>query len=120
MLNIGSGLIFFRVIFYFYKNINKVIKVKVKFFRLDGVKVGVFVSRSLYRFNFIGLILVKFDGIVGSILSLFGIDLLDGIFVFDIKFYVFGYDEVLGGDGRELLEFDISKNWFENVVFLKY
>ncbi|XP_068740191.1 tRNA (adenine(37)-N6)-methyltransferase-like [Montipora capricornis] len=108
------------VIFHFHKNTNKAIKAKVKPPRLDGAKVGVFASRSPHRPNPIGLTLAKLDGIVGSTLSLSGIDLLDGTPVLDIKPYVPGYDEAPGGYGRELLDFDISKNRFENVALSKH
>uniref|UniRef100_A0A2C9JMI1 TsaA-like domain-containing protein n=1 Tax=Biomphalaria glabrata TaxID=6526 RepID=A0A2C9JMI1_BIOGL len=80
------------IIFVFHKNNNTYTKAKVKPPRLDGLKVGVFSTRSPYRPNNIGLSLVKIDKVVGSSVYISGIDLLDGTPVLDIKPYIPDYD----------------------------
>ena len=56
---------FFRVIFLFHKNNNKYTKAKVQPPRLNGLKVGLFSTRSPYRPNPVGLSLLKLERIEG-------------------------------------------------------
>ena len=65
---------------------------KVKPPRLNGVKKGVFATRSPHRPCPIGLSLVKIDGIIDSTVYLSGVDLIDGTPVLDIKPYIPAYD----------------------------
>jgi hypothetical protein len=60
--------------------------------RLEGLKVGVFATRSPHRPNPIGLSIVKLDKIEKSTLYLSGIDLIDGTPILDIKPYLPEYD----------------------------
>jgi tRNA-Thr(GGU) m(6)t(6)A37 methyltransferase TsaA len=55
-------------------------------------KVGVFASRSQYRPNHIAVRLVKIMGIKGNVVSVEGLDGIDGSPVLDIKPYVPGFD----------------------------
>uniref|UniRef100_T1J9I1 TsaA-like domain-containing protein n=1 Tax=Strigamia maritima TaxID=126957 RepID=T1J9I1_STRMM len=68
-------------------------KSKVSPPRLNGIRVGVFSTRSPHRPNPIGLTLAKVDKIEGATLHLSNIDLLDGTPVLDIKPYIPTYDE---------------------------
>ena len=63
-------------------------KSKIRPPRLDGVRTGLFSTRTPHRPNQIGLSLVKLDRIVGDTLHLSAIDLCDGTAVLDLKPYV--------------------------------
>ncbi|XP_013389904.1 tRNA (adenine(37)-N6)-methyltransferase [Lingula anatina] len=80
------------VMFLFHMNNNKYTKAKVRPPRLNGVKVGVFSTRSPYRPNPIGLTLAKIEKIEGATIYISGIDMLDGTPVLDIKPYIYDYD----------------------------
>ncbi|CAH1254409.1 TRMO [Branchiostoma lanceolatum] len=82
------------VVFVFHMNEGEAVKAKVKPPRLDGVKVGVFATRSPHRPNPIGLTLAKLDKVEGDTLHLSGIDILDGTPILDIKPYIPVYDGV--------------------------
>lgn len=60
--------------------------------RLDGLKVGVFATRSPHRPCPIGLTLARLERIEGDTLHLTGIDLIDGTPILDIKPYIPDYD----------------------------
>ena len=60
--------------------------------RLNGVKKGVFATRSPHRPNPIGLTLCRLDSVRGRTLFLSGIDLVDGTPILDIKPYLPTYD----------------------------
>ena len=56
--------------------------------RLDGLKVGLFATRSPHRPNNLGLSLVRLERVDGHTLTLTGVDLVDGTPILDIKPYV--------------------------------
>ncbi|XP_078607796.1 uncharacterized protein LOC144879834 isoform X2 [Branchiostoma floridae x Branchiostoma japonicum] len=85
------------ILFVFHMNGGEAVKAKVKPPRLDGVKVGVFATRSPHRPNPIGLTLAKLDKVEGDTLHLSGIDILDGTPILDIKPYIPVYDGVSTG-----------------------
>ena len=62
-------------------------KTKIKPPKLDGVKMGVYATRSPHRFNPIGLSIAKLDKVEGRTIHLSGIDLIHGTPVLDIKPY---------------------------------
>ncbi|XP_051876027.1 tRNA (adenine(37)-N6)-methyltransferase isoform X1 [Pristis pectinata] len=80
------------IIFIFHKNGHQGYKAKVKPPRLNGLKTGVFSTRSPHRPNAIGLTLGKLDRIEGDTLYLSGIDMIQGTPVLDIKPYIPDYD----------------------------
>ncbi|XP_069777929.1 tRNA (adenine(37)-N6)-methyltransferase [Narcine bancroftii] len=80
------------IIFVFHKNGHHSSKAKVKPPRLNGLKTGIFSTRSPHRPNAIGLTLGKLDRIQGDTLYLSGIDMIQGTPVLDIKPYIPGYD----------------------------
>jgi tRNA-Thr(GGU) m(6)t(6)A37 methyltransferase TsaA len=93
------------VIFIFHENTNilrglrkdKVsssVKAKVRPPRLDGVKVGLFSTRTPHRPNPIGLSVARVDRIEGAVIHLSGIDIIDGTPVLDIKPYIPQYDSI--------------------------
>eukprot|EP01132_Coremiostelium_polycephalum_P009071 gene9071-11110_t len=63
------------------------VKAKVAPPRLDGVKVGLFSTRTPHRPNPIGLSVAKIDKVVGNAIYLSGIDLIDGTPILDVKPY---------------------------------
>lgn len=90
-VNFSQNLIF-RILFNFHKNEPTHKKAKVAPPRLNGVKIGVFASRSPHRPNPIGLSLVKIDKIEGNDIYFFGVDIVDETPVLDIKPYIPQYD----------------------------
>ncbi|XP_032809501.2 tRNA (adenine(37)-N6)-methyltransferase [Petromyzon marinus] len=80
------------ILFVFHKNGPTTAKAKVKPPRLNGLKVGVFSTRSPHRPNPIGLSLARLEKIEGGALYLSGIDMIDGTPVLDIKPYIPEYD----------------------------
>ncbi|XP_059830681.1 tRNA (adenine(37)-N6)-methyltransferase [Hypanus sabinus] len=80
------------IIFIFHKNGHQGYKAKVKPPRLNGLKTGVFSTRSPHRPNAVGLTLGKLDKIEGDTLYLSGIDMIQGTPVLDIKPYIPDYD----------------------------
>ena len=59
-------------------------------------QVGLFASRSPHRPNPLGLKLVALIGCRGNVLSVRGLDALDGTPVLDLKPYIPGYDSASG------------------------
>jgi tRNA (Thr-GGU) A37 N-methylase len=93
------------LLFVFHDNRNESVKDKVSPPRLEGIKVGVFSTRSPHRPNPIGLSVAKLDKVEGSTLHLSGIpifaklidkgiDLIDGTPILDVKPYIALYDSV--------------------------
>ncbi|XP_067839597.1 tRNA (adenine(37)-N6)-methyltransferase [Heptranchias perlo] len=80
------------IIFVFHKNGHQSYKAKVKPPRLNGLKTGVYSTRSPHRPNAIGLTLAKLDRIEGDTVYLSGIDMIQGTPVLDIKPYIPDYD----------------------------
>ncbi|XP_059499848.1 tRNA (adenine(37)-N6)-methyltransferase isoform X2 [Stegostoma tigrinum] len=88
------------IIFVFHKNGHQSFKAKVKPPRLNGLKTGVFSTRSPHRPNAIGLTLAKLDRIEGDTVYLSGIDMIQGTPVLDIKPYIPEYDAPRGAPPR--------------------
>eukprot|EP01116_Phalansterium_solitarium_P024210 TRINITY_DN8804_c0_g1_i1.p1 TRINITY_DN8804_c0_g1~~TRINITY_DN8804_c0_g1_i1.p1 ORF type:complete len:421 (+),score=123.49 TRINITY_DN8804_c0_g1_i1:14-1276(+) len=85
------------LIFVFHDNnrtTNSVYRPKVKPPRLNGMKVGVFSTRSPHRYNDIGLSLVRLERVDGDTLHLSGVDMIDGTPILDVKPYLPDYDAV--------------------------
>uniref|UniRef100_UPI00398E5F9D tRNA (adenine(37)-N6)-methyltransferase isoform X2 n=1 Tax=Pristiophorus japonicus TaxID=55135 RepID=UPI00398E5F9D len=80
------------IIFVFHENGHQSYKAKVKPPRLNGLKTGVFSTRSPHRPNAIGLTLAKLERIEGDTIYLSGIDMIQGTPVLDIKPYIPDYD----------------------------
>uniref|UniRef100_A0A8C4TJ18 tRNA (adenine(37)-N6)-methyltransferase n=1 Tax=Erpetoichthys calabaricus TaxID=27687 RepID=A0A8C4TJ18_ERPCA len=80
------------IIFVFHKNGHMNYKAKVKPPRLNGMKTGIFSTRSPHRPNAIGLTLAKLEQIKGDTIYLSGIDMIQGTPVLDIKPYIPEYD----------------------------
>ncbi|XP_030746558.1 tRNA (adenine(37)-N6)-methyltransferase-like [Sitophilus oryzae] len=80
------------ILFYFHKNDVTHIRAKVAPPRLNGIRTGVFATRSPHRPCAIGLSLVKIDRIMDNIIYFSGVDMVDMTPVFDIKPYIPQYD----------------------------
>ncbi|KAM8800833.1 tRNA (adenine(37)-N6)-methyltransferase [Rhynchonycteris naso] len=80
------------ILFVFHKNGHLSYKAKVQPPRLNGVKTGVFSTRSPHRPNAIGLTLAKLEKVEGGAIYLSGIDMIQGTPVLDIKPYIADYD----------------------------
>ena len=63
-------------------------KSKVSPPRLDGVKTGLFATRTPHRPNNLGLSLMRLDGVEKETLRLSGVDLVDGTPIIDVKPYL--------------------------------
>ncbi|XP_076830058.1 tRNA (adenine(37)-N6)-methyltransferase [Brachyhypopomus gauderio] len=83
------------LIFLFHKNGHMSYKAKVKPPRLNGLRVGVYSTRSPHRPNALGLTLARLEGIEGDTLHLSSVDLIAGTPVLDIKPYIPEYDSPL-------------------------
>ena len=62
-------------------------KTKITPPKLEGVKKGVFATRSPHRYNPIGLSIAKLDKVEGRTITISGIDLIHGTPILDIKPY---------------------------------
>lgn len=91
-LNSACNNLFCRIVFYFHANQNTHVKAKVAPPRLNGVRTGVFATRSPHRPTPIGLSLVKIDGVEDDCIFFSGVDMIDGTPVLDIKPYIPQYD----------------------------
>ncbi|XP_045879743.1 tRNA (adenine(37)-N6)-methyltransferase isoform X1 [Meles meles] len=80
------------ILFVFHKNGHLSCKAKVQPPRLNGIKTGVFSTRSPHRPNAIGLTLAKLEKVEGGAIYLSGIDMIHGTPVLDIKPYIAEYD----------------------------
>lgn len=85
-------MVFCRILFHFHKTSTLHIKAKVAPPRLNGLRTGVFASRSPHRPNAIGLSLVKIKNIIDDTIYFTGVDMIDGTPVLDIKPYIPHYD----------------------------
>jgi len=61
---------------------------------MDSTARGVFATRSPLRPNHIGLSIVELTDVTGNIITIRGIDVLDGTPLLDIKPYIAAFDEV--------------------------
>lgn len=86
---------FLRILFHFHKNDSTHVRAKVSPPRLNGVKTGVFATRSPHRPSPIGLSLVKIDRIMDNTIYFSGVDMVDQTPVLDIKPYIPQYDSPL-------------------------
>ncbi|XP_058067289.1 tRNA (adenine(37)-N6)-methyltransferase [Anopheles bellator] len=93
----------FWIIYHFHRHTDHT-KTKVAPPRLDGIRVGVFSTRSPHRPCPIGLSLVRLDKIEGSKVYFFGTDMVDGTPVLDIKPFIPQYDTPVKGNdiGNEM------------------
>lgn len=82
----------FRILFHFHKNDSTHIRAKVSPPRLNGLRTGVFATRSPNRPCPIGLSLVKIDRIMENCIYFSGVDMIDQTPVLDIKPYIPQYD----------------------------
>lgn len=80
------------IIFIFHKN-SQHPKAKVAPPRLNGVRTGVFATRSPHRPCPIGLSLVKIEKIVDNVIYFTGVDMIDQTPVLDVKPYIPQYDQ---------------------------
>lgn len=85
----------FRILFHFHKNDSTHIRAKVSPPRLNGIKTGVFATRSPHRPSPIGLSLVKIDRVMDNTIYFSGVDMVDQTPVLDIKPYIPQYDSPL-------------------------
>ncbi|XP_011623810.2 uncharacterized protein LOC18435423 isoform X1 [Amborella trichopoda] len=109
------------------KPTNSKFKAKVRVPRLKGGKMGVFATRSPHRPCPIGLTVAKIEGVHGCMVSLSGVDLVDGTPVLDIKPYLPYSDSIKGATVPEWLEeecnakalavstVDFSPSFFESL-----
>ncbi|XP_076268326.1 tRNA (adenine(37)-N6)-methyltransferase-like [Rhynchophorus ferrugineus] len=80
------------ILFHFHKNEATHVRAKVAPPRLNGIRTGVFATRSPHRPCPIGLSLVKIDRIMDRVIYFSGVDMIDQTPVFDIKPYIPHYD----------------------------
>lgn len=81
-----------RILFHFHKNDTTHTRAKVAPPRLNGLRTGVFATRSPHRPCPIGLSLVKIDRIMENTIYFSGVDMVDQTPVLDIKPYIPQYD----------------------------
>lgn len=86
---------FYRILFHFHKNELGHVRAKVAPPRLNGVRTGVFSTRSPHRPCPIGLSLVKIIKIEDYSIHFEGVDMVDQTPVLDIKPYIPHYDNPL-------------------------
>ncbi|XP_067002988.1 tRNA (adenine(37)-N6)-methyltransferase [Anabrus simplex] len=91
------------ILFHFHKNETTHVRAKVSPPRLNGVRTGVFGTRSPHRPSPIGLSLVSIDRVVESTVYFSGVDMLDGTPVLDIKPYIPQYDNPLHCDSSDVV-----------------
>lgn len=80
------------IIFHFHATESTNVPAKVAPPRLGGERRGVFSTRSPHRPCSLGLSLVKIDSIEGNKIHFFGVDMVNGTPVLDIKPYIPQYD----------------------------
>lgn len=80
------------ILYYFHKNESTHVRAKVAPPRLNGIRTGVFATRSPHRPCPIGLSLVKIEKVEDKTIFFSGVDMVDGTPVFDIKPYIPQYD----------------------------
>lgn len=80
------------ILFHFHKNESTHVRAKVAPPRLNGLRTGVFATRSPHRPCPIGLSLVKIEQVEERTIYFSGVDMVDGTPVLDIKPYIPQYD----------------------------
>lgn len=80
------------ILYHFHKNDSTHIRAKVAPPRLNGLRTGVFATRSPHRPCPIGLSLVKIEQIENHTIYFSGVDMVDSTPVLDIKPYIPQYD----------------------------
>ncbi|KAK4883903.1 hypothetical protein RN001_000174 [Aquatica leii] len=80
------------ILFHFHKNDSNHTRAKVSPPRLNGLRTGIFATRSPHRPCPIGLSLVKIDRIMENTIYFSGVDMIDQTPVLDIKPYIPRYD----------------------------
>lgn len=80
------------ILYHFHKNDSTHVRAKVAPPRLNGLRTGVFATRSPHRPCPIGLSLVKIDYVENHTVYFSGVDMVDGTPIFDIKPYIPQYD----------------------------
>ncbi|XP_057660966.1 tRNA (adenine(37)-N6)-methyltransferase [Diorhabda carinulata] len=80
------------LIFHFHRNDNSASKAKVAPPRLNGIRTGVFATRSPHRPAPLGLSLVKIDRVMDNVIYFSGVDMINETPVLDIKPYIPQYD----------------------------
>lgn len=99
-----EGFFYVILIYYFYRVRFKSFLVRLY---MDENYYGVFVMRVFVCLNFIGILIVRFVERCGNVLIVEDVDVLDGIFFLDIKFYVLEFDYREG----------VRIGWFEENVY---
>ncbi|KYR02683.1 hypothetical protein DLAC_00142 [Tieghemostelium lacteum] len=114
------------LIFVFHENTNTLrsvrkdrpstgVKAKVAPPRLDGIKVGLFSTRTPHRPNAIGLSVAKIDKVVGDTVYLSGIDLIDGTPILDIKPYSV-HDTVINPINPQWVTVPVAKRLLDVII----
>lgn len=85
------------ILFHFHRNDSTHVRAKVAPPRLNGLRTGVFATRSPHRPCPIGLSLVEISCIVDNTIFFTGVDMVDGTPVLDIKPYIPQYDNPHAG-----------------------
>lgn len=80
------------ILFHFHKNDSTHVRAKVAPPRLNGIRTGVFATRSPHRPCPIGLSLVKIERVEERLIFFSGVDMIDGTPILDIKPYIPQYD----------------------------
>lgn len=109
----------------FSENLQKEAPISVKPPRLGGnTRMGVFATRSPFRPNHIGLSCVKLEQVEwdekeGPVITVSGIDLMDGTPIFDIKPYLPYADchpEATGGFGAQVKDYSLEVVFPEELL----
>ncbi|XP_019865937.2 tRNA (adenine(37)-N6)-methyltransferase isoform X1 [Aethina tumida] len=80
------------ILFHFHCNDSNHVRAKVAPPRLNGIRTGVFATRSPHRPCPIGLSLVKIDRVMENVIYFSGVDMINETPVLDIKPYIPQYD----------------------------
>ena len=95
-------------------------KSKIRPPRLDGIKTGLYSTRTPHRPNAIGLSLVRLRAVEGDTLHLAGVDLCDGTPILDVKPYVPFADSVADATVApwlaELPTPDLEVRWTDSAM----
>lgn len=109
----------------FSEHVGKKCPISVKPPRLGGNKrMGVFATRSPFRPNNIGLSCVRFESVrwdekEGPLLTVSGVDMMDGTPIYDIKPYVPYADchpEATGGFAHEVLDYGLQVDFPQELL----
>lgn len=110
---------FIRIIFHFHRNDSTHVRAKVAPPRLNGVRTGVFSTRSPHRPCPIGLSLVKILKIDNYTIYFEGVDMVDQTPVLDIKPYIPQYDNPLHVEKLCNRLLDFPMNEMESVEYME-